>query len=323
MSEITTRDHFRGCLLGLATGDALGTTLEFKRPGTFQPIDDMIGGGPFNLEPGQWTDDTSMALCLAMSLIGRGGFHAMDQMQRYVRWCREGYLSSTGSCFDIGNTVASALSRFRNSSEPYSGATDEMSAGNGSLMRLAPVPMYFAGDAAEAIDRSADSSRTTHGAEEAVDACRYFSGLLIGALYGVDKETLLAPRWCLVGGLWKEGWLAEKIAFIADGSFKDREPPEIKGSGYVVKSMEAALWAFNKSQDFCEGALLAAILGDDANTTAVIYWQVAGAYYGAQAIPAEWRERLTMATEITSIADSLYDHARQFLPAKLNKGSAS
>ena len=98
MSEITTRDRFRGCLLGLAAGDALGTTLEFKRPGTFQSIDDMIGGGPFNLEPGQWTDDTSMALCLAASLIERGGFDAMDQMQRYVRWCREGYLSSTGSC---------------------------------------------------------------------------------------------------------------------------------------------------------------------------------------------------------------------------------
>ena len=92
-------------------------------------------------------------------------------------------------------------------------------------MRLAPVPMYFAGDAAEAIDRSADSSRTTHGAEEAVDACRYFAGLLIGSLYGVHKETLLVPRYCPVEGLWKERRLAEEVALIADGSFKDREPP--------------------------------------------------------------------------------------------------
>ena len=315
MSKTTTRDRFRGCLLGLAAGDALDTTLEFKRPGTFQPIHDMIGGGPFGLKPGQWTDDTSMALCLAASLIERGGFDAKDQMNRYLRWYRDGYLSSTGECFDIGNTIKTALSRFRNTEEPYSGTTDEMSAGNGSLMRLAPVPMYFAGDAAEAIDRSADSSRTTHGAKEAVDSCRYFAGLLVGALKGVGKETLLAPHYCPVEGLWERSPLAERIACIGGGSFKDRNPPAIKGTGYVVQSMEAALWALHKSQDFREGALLAVNLGDDADTTGAIYGQIAGAHYGAEAIPAEWRERLTMATKIASVADSLYDHARQSLPA--------
>ena len=314
MSAITTRDRFRGCLLGLAAGDALGTTLEFKRPGTFQPIHDIIGGGPFRLQPGQWTDDTSMALCLAASLIESGEFDAMDQMQRYVRWWQEGYLSSTGLCFDIGTTVSSALSRFRNTGEAYSGSTEAMSAGNGSLMRLAPVPMYFAGDAAEAIGRSADSSRTTHGAEEAVDACRYFSGLLVGALKGVEKETLLAARYCPIEGLWARSPLAKKITEVADGSFKYREPPEVKGTGYVVDALQAALWAFHKSQDFREGALLAANLGHDADTTAAIYGQIAGAHYGAEAIPAEWRGRLTMTTEIASMADSLYDHAQQFLP---------
>ena len=314
MSAITTRDRFRGCLLGLAAGDALGTTLEFKRPGTFQPIHDIIGGGPFRLQPGQWTDDTSMALCLAASLIESGEFDAMDQMQRYVRWWQEGYLSSTGLCFDIGTTIRSALSRFRNTGEAYSGSTEAMSAGNGSLMRLAPVPMYFAGDAAEAIGRSADSSRTTHGAEEAVDACRYFSGLLVGALKGVEKETLLAARYCPIEGLWARSPLAKKITEVADGSFKYREPPEVKGTGYVVDALQAALWAFHKSQDFREGALLAANLGHDADTTAAIYGQIAGAHYGAEAIPAEWRGRLTMTAEIASMADSLYDHAQQFLP---------
>ena len=137
MSEAATRDRFRGCLLGLVAGDALGTTLEFKRPGSFEPIDDMVGGGPHRLQPGQWTDDTSMALCLATSLVERGGFDAADQMQRYVRWWREGYLSSTGCCFDIGNTVSAALSRFIEHGDPYAGSTDPHSAGNGSLMRLA------------------------------------------------------------------------------------------------------------------------------------------------------------------------------------------
>ena len=310
MGRTAPRDRFRGCLLGLAAGDALGTTLEFETPGTFKEIDDMVGGGPFGLQPGQWTDDTSMALCLAVSLIETGGFDPMDQMQRYVRWRDEGYLSSTGRCFDIGNTIADALSSFVRTGEPFAGSSDPWSAGNGSLMRLAPVPMYFAGDAAEAIDRSADSSKTTHGAKEAVDACRYFAGLLVGALIGVDRETLLSASYSPVEGLWERSPLAEKIAEVADGSFRYREPPEIEGSGYVVKSMEAALWAFHRSRDLREGALLAVNLGDDADTTAAIYGQIAGAYYGAEGIPVEWRERLTMAQEITSVADRLYDHAR-------------
>ncbi len=309
MSELTTRDRFRGCLLGLAAGDALGTTLEFKTPGTFQTIDDIVGGGPFRLEPGQWTDDTSMALCLATSLIERGEFDPRDQMERYVRWQQEGYLSSTGVCFDIGGTVSDALSRFEETGEPYAGSTHPNSAGNGSLMRLAPVPMYFAGDAAEAIDRSADSSWTTHGAREAVDSCRHYAGLLVGALRGVDKGTLLSARYCPVEGLWERSPLAEKITEIADGSFKRRQPPEIEGTGYVVRALEAALWAFHESADFREGALLAANLGDDADTTAAIYGQLAGAHYGAEAIPVEWREGLTMVVEIASMADRLYEHA--------------
>ena len=318
MSHTTTRDRFRGCLLGLAAGDALGTTLEFRKPGTFQPIDDMVGGGPFGLEPGQWTDDTSMALCLAASLIETGGFDPIDQMERYVRWWRKGYMSSKGPgpALDIGNTTREALAKFENTGDPYSGPTRSSSAGNGSVMRLAPVPMYFAGDPAEAIDLSADSSRTTHGPEEAVDACRYFAGLLVGALAGVDKETLLSSRYSPVEGLWDREPLSPKIAEVASGSFKRREPPEIRGTGYVVDSLEAALWAFHKSRDFREGGLMAANLGEDADTTAAIYGQIAGAHYGVEAIPAKWRTLLTMSAEITAMADSLYDHASRGLESK-------
>ena len=307
--EPLTRDRFRGCLLGLAAGDALGTTLEFRRPGSFEPIDDMVGGGPYGLRPGQWTDDTSMALCLAVSLVECGGFDATDQMRRYVRWWREGYLTSTGSCFDIGNTVRAALSRFVRDGDPYAGSTGPRTAGNGSLMRLAPVPMFFAADASGAVAMAADSSRTTHGAREAVDACRYFAGLLVGALRGVDKETLLSAGYCPAEGLWERDPLADRITAIANGSFKDRDPPDIRGTGYVVESLEAALWAFHRSDSFREGALLAVNLGDDADTTGAIHGQLAGAHYGALAIPALWRNNLTMAPEITSLADQLHDQA--------------
>ena len=310
MDAIAARDRFRGCLLGLAAGDALGTTLEFRVPGSFEPIDDMVGGGTFRLQPGQWTDDTSMALCLAASLLETGGFDPADQMRRYVRWWRDGYLSSTGYCFDIGGTVSHALSRFAATGEPYAGSTASNTAGNGSLMRLAPTPMFYAHDAAEAIDRSADSSRTTHGAQEAVDACRYYGGLIVGALRGVDKVRLLSPRYCPVEGLWERAPLAPKIAEVAGGSFKRREPPAIRnGKGYVVHAMEAALWAFHKSQDYRHGALLAANLGEDADTAAAIYGQLAGAHYGVDGIPAEWRSKLTMLAEITSMADGLYERA--------------
>src|SRR5512135_1536275 len=124
-------ESYRGCLLGLAVGDATGTALEFKSPGSFKPITDMVGGGPFGLKPGQWTDDTSMALCLATSLVECAGFDPLDQMQRYCRWEQDGYLSSTGRCFDIGNTVRQALHQFRQTGEPFSGSTHPQSAGNG------------------------------------------------------------------------------------------------------------------------------------------------------------------------------------------------
>jgi ADP-ribosylglycohydrolase len=302
-------DRYRGALLGLAAGDALGTTLEFRAPGTFDPIDDMHGGGPFNLRPGEWTDDTSMALCLAESLIECGEFDPVDQMARYVRWKREGYHSSNGTCFDVGGTVRAALARFERYSEPWSGNTDEKSAGNGSIMRLAPVPLFFAHTPGIAIARSADSSRTTHGATEAVDACRYLSALIIGALQGTSKDDLLAPLFTPVPGLWHREPLAPKIHAVAAGSFLEREPPDIRGTGYVVESLEAALWAFGKSRSFEHGALLAVNLGDDADTTGAVYGQIAGGYYGAGAIPERWRSKLAHRETLESYAERLYEGA--------------
>lgn len=135
-------ERAKGALLGLAVGDALGTTLEFKAKDSYTPLTDMVGGGPFMLEAGQWTDDTSMMLCLADSLIEMGGMDLRDQTERYIRWFRKGENSVTGHCFDIGMTVRDALARFEATGNPKSGSASENSAGNGSLMRLAPVPVF-------------------------------------------------------------------------------------------------------------------------------------------------------------------------------------
>jgi ADP-ribosylglycohydrolase len=306
LHDAPTRDRFLGSLLGLAAGDALGTTLEFRSPGSFTPVDDMVGGGPFGLLPGQWTDDTSMALCLATSLLETGGFDPADQMDRYLRWYHDGYLSSTGRCFDIGNTVRGALERYEQTGNPYSGATDRFSAGNGSIMRLAPVVLYFAGDPALAISPAADSSRTTHGAGAAVDACRYLAALLLGALYGESRERLLQPRYSPVAGLWERQPLGPEIDVVAAGSFRQKQPPFIRGTGYVVESLEAALWAFAHSDNFRDGCLLAANLGDDADTTAAVYGQLGGAFYGAAGIPAGWRRKLARREEIEGLAEGLW-----------------
>ncbi len=304
-------DRYRGCLLGLAVGDALGTTLEFRPPGSFTPIDDVVGGGPFGLAPGQWTDDTSMALCLAESLVERQGFDPLDQLERYVRWYREGHLSSTGSCFDIGNTVRDALERFEWTREPYCGSTDSWSAGNGSIMRLAPAPLAYARFPQVAIEMSGDSSRTTHGVADAVDACRYLGALLVGAVSGVSKEELLAERYSPVPGYWERYPLASEIDEIASGSFRRRSPPEIEGTGHVVRSLEAALWAFYHGDSFRQGCLLAVNLGDDADTTGAVYGQLAGAFYGKGAIPESWRGKLAHRKLMETLAERLYSLSRE------------
>jgi ADP-ribosylglycohydrolase len=303
-------ERYRGSLVGLATGDAVGTTLEFRPPGTFTPINDMVGGGPFRLKPGQWTDDTSMALCLAESLIEQKGFSPTDQLEKYLQWYREGHLSSTGECFDIGNTVGTALLQFEKTREPYCGSPNPLSAGNGSIMRLAPVPLFFAQNPKQAIEKSADSSRTTHGAATAVDACRYLAALLVGTVNGVSREELLSSHYSPIPGYWEENPLVEEIDQIASGSFKHREPPEIKGTGYVVKSLEAALWAFHRSHSFEQGCLLAVNLGNDADTTGAVYGQLAGAFYGEQGIPESWRSKLAYRDLIESFGDRLFSLAQ-------------
>lgn len=294
-----TIDRFRGALLGLACGDAVGTTVEFKARGSFAPVSDMVGGGPFRLKPGEWTDDTSMALCLATSLVECGQFDAADQMRRYCRWMETGYLSSNGICFDIGRTISHALHAFRRSGEPYSGTTDPNSAGNGCLMRLAPVPMFFFPDREAAIAMAGESSRTTHGAQECIEASRLFGAMLTSAFFGFSKEDILFGRGVEVVG-------SARLQRVAEGTYRHSTEDEIQGSGYVVESLEAALWCFLKTGSFRDAVLRAANLGRDADTTAAICGQLAGAFYGGSGIPQEWRERLVMATEIRALAEILY-----------------
>ena len=293
----TELNRFRGCLLGLAVGDAVGTTVEFKPRGSFPKVMDMTGGGPFHLLLGQWTDDTSMALCLAASLISQNGFDPKDQMDRYLDWYQNGYMSSTGDCFDIGNTVRYALERYKRTDDPFSGSTSPNMAGNGSLMRLAPIPMYYFPDLEKIIHFAGESSRTTHGAQECIDACNLFAVMLFRALSGMIKDDILFH--CSVQ------LSSPSIKDIANGGYCRKERAQIQGTGYVVQSLEAALWCFYQTSSFEAAILDATNLGDDADTTAAICGQIAGAYYGESNIPVKWLERLHMRIEISRFAEQL------------------
>ena len=294
--------------MGLAVGDALGCTLEFKKPGSFTPINRIIGGGVHKLIPGQWTDDTSLALCLAQSLIDCNGFDPKDQMQKYCKWDEEGYMSSTGDCFDIGNTTLRALNNFRSKGEPYSGFDENESAGNGSIMRLAPIPMFFVNQPEDALKFSILSSKTTHANRMCIDACRYMAGIIIGLLNGEEKETVLSPMYSPVKNYLIKNPLCDQIKEIALGSFKNKQPPEIQGTGYVVKSLEAALWAFFTTNNFKDGALKAVNLGDDADTTGAVYGQIAGSLYK---IPNEWIDQIFMKDKIINITNKIFYMLKQ------------
>lgn len=296
-----TQERFRGCLLGLATGDAVGTTNEFTHREDLVEITDMVGGGPFQLKPGEWTDDTSMALCLAKSLIDRGCFDPVDQQQKYLSWFRRGYMSSNGVCFDIGNTVRTALEYFEMTGEALAGSTDPNTAGNGSIMRLAPVPMFYFPDLKKMCHYAALSSKTTHGAPEAVESCELMTILINRALSGATKEAILAP----VDHPFKQA----KLQRLAEMQFLQKPKDDIKSSGYVIDSLEAAIWCFAQTETFQAAVLLAANLGDDADTVAAIGGQIAGAYYGATGIPSTWRQRLVRSGDIIRIADKLYKMA--------------
>jgi ADP-ribosyl-[dinitrogen reductase] hydrolase len=278
----------------LAVGDALGTTLEFTRRDT-QPLHtEMTGGGPFDLKPGQWTDDTAMALALAHSLISCQGFDPYDLATRFVSWWQHGAYSCTGTCFDIGITTSAALARFVRTGEPYAGSTAPDTAGNGSLMRLAPVALFALHDARQADSLARDQSRVTHAAPQAIEACAYLVQLLRNAILG--QPEVLHPR----------TWPGDPdIKTIAAGTWRHKTRDEIRSSGYVIDTLEAALWAIGTTTSFEEALILAVNLADDADTVGAITGQLAGALYGAAAIPERWLHHLAWHSRILAVSDQL------------------
>ncbi|GGE21438.1 hypothetical protein GCM10011529_30080 [Polymorphobacter glacialis] len=295
-SGVGVQDRAAGALLGLAAGDAVGTTLEFKPRDRYPQLTDMIGGGPFGLKAGEWTDDTAMALALADSLFDKSNLDEADLMRRFVQWRQDGVYSCTGHCFDIGMTTSAALSRWQKTGDPVAGSTEPNTAGNGSLMRLSPVAIRFFKDRPRLRDVAARQSRTTHAAPEAVDACVAFADALADAIEGRPRTEVMRSRGDGMSG---------SIATIMAGSWRGRARPKVKASGYVAHSLEASMWSVGRAGSYQEAVLLAANLGDDADTTAAITGQLAGALYGVTGIPEGWLDKLAWRPRIWGMAKAL------------------
>jgi ADP-ribosyl-[dinitrogen reductase] hydrolase len=278
------RERFVGALLGLAVGDAVAQATQYRRPGTFTPVGDMIGGGPFDLPRGAWSDDTAMALCLAESLLQRNGFDARDQVQRYRRWQQEGYLSSTGQCLGITANTARSLAMAQWRRVVFPGSHDPEQLDPEPLSRIAPIALYFLSSIDATQTQAADASRTTCQSPSVLEACRLLGRALHAALSGHTKAKILA-----------------------EGGVPPASAPPTNNS--AATALATALWALHSTDNFRDAILAAVNVGGNSDVVASVCGQLAGAHYGFSAIPPSWRNGLIHKDLIESYADQLLAHA--------------
>ena len=283
MAARALRERFVGTLFGLAVGDAVAAATQFRRPGSFSPVGDMIGGGPFDLPRGAWSDDTAMALCLAESLLECNGFDPRDQVQRYGRWQQEGYLSCTGQCLGITASTARSLALAKWRRVVFPGSFDPEQLDPEPLSRIAPIALYYLASLETTLQQAADSSRTTCQAPAVLDACRQLGRALNAALSGQPKARILADVTPIT----------EAAAHM---------------NNTAAAALAAAFWAFSSTDNFRDAVLRAANVGGNSDVVASVCGQLAGAHYGVSAIPPSWRNGLMQQDLIEGYADRLLAH---------------
>jgi ADP-ribosylglycohydrolase len=297
------RDRYRGMLLGLALGDAVAAPVQHRRPGTFTRIGDLLGGGPYEVPRGAWTDDAAVPLIIAQSLVAGAGFDRADVDRRLIAWQAEGVGSATGQCLGISATLARALASRGADAQALVDATR---VDREPLPRAALAAALELADPERAVALAADLARLTHAAPVVVDACRYAAALAVGALSGVPRAEWLAPDWMPVPGLWRRAPLHPQVAAVAAGArtLRDDERAAL-AAGDAVSALRLLLDALASGDGYRDTVLATVNLGLDADANGALVGQFAGASAGAAALPAHWVADLADATRIGRIADGL------------------
>ena len=294
------RDRYRGMLLGLALGDAVAAPAQHRRPGTFTRIGDLIGGGPFDLPRGAWTDDAAVPLILAESLVAADGLDRRDVDRRLAAWQVDGLGSATGQCLGISATLARALAA--RAADPQA-LVDATRVDREPLPRAAIAAAFELAEPERAVALAADLARLTHTAPVVVDACRYAASIAIGVLTGVPRQELLAPGWSPVPGLWHRDPLHREVASIAAGSW--REPPNAAdlAAGDAPGALRLLMGALASGGAYRDTLLATVNLGLDADANGALVGEFSGALAGASGLPPHWLAVLADAPRISVVAD--------------------
>jgi ADP-ribosyl-[dinitrogen reductase] hydrolase len=266
----------------------------------------MLGGGPFDLPRGGWSDDTAMALCLADSLLDRNGFDPRDQMERYRRWQQQGYLTATGQCVGITASTARSIAMAQWRRQALFGSHDPSQQDPEPLSRVAAAVLFFFATSGEAINQATEAARTTCQAPAVLDACRALARALYAALTAQPKATVIEKAALTVTTIVP----AAGTAPANDASAGESTPVVAHRVGSSAPAaLAAAVAAFETTDNFRDAILYAANLGGDSDVVATVCGQLAGAYYGMKAIPTSWYNGLMQKELITSYADRLLAHA--------------
>ena len=301
---LITRDRFRGALLGLAVGEALGAPADFLTAAQIEErhgvITDMLGGGCHDVAPGETTDATEMMLCLAESLADRRAFDPEDIMERYLAWF-------DGTPRDVSLTVRTVLLSFRSgthwdlASRRAFEILGSPTAGNGSLMRCAPLALLYCGDAEARHANSQRESTLTHFDRLAGWACVAFNDLLDAAIAGELREELPS----IAHTIDEE----DKRVSATLREALEAEPEEVQSSTFVLDTLRTAVWSVLHTGTFEEAVCFAVNLGNDADTVGAVTGALAGAVYGEAGIPPRWLAPLQGRERIAAVAERLADLA--------------
>lgn len=295
---------FYNGIMGLVVGDALGVPVEFRKRDTYE-VTDMIGFGTYNQKPGTWSDDSSLTLATVESMGRMGKVDPMDIMKNFLDWLEDGWFTPYGDVFDVGGATRRAITRFSKGTKPLDcGGKTRMDNGNGALMRILPVAMLP--DNGDKQAKIQNVAHLTHAHFISDFACMIYTAIVENLMKGSPNDV------AVLAGIQRYKEQLDNVSMLSEfGKLEQIEWLErtfVKSSGYVVDTLEAALWCFLNTETYRDCVLAAVNLGEDTDTVAAVAGGLAGIYYGTggeAGIPENWIEQIARKDWIKEICDAV------------------